>query len=108
MYLQRFVSTTHLPSDWRHENTLSFVVIDSPQSSLMEAMADRLDAAAATDNDPDRPVLFFCQINCWMSWNAGKRAMETLGYTHVLWFPDGLDGWAFEELPVESIQPWAP
>ena len=38
VYLQRFVSTTHLPSDWRHENTLSFVVIDSPQSIYVNPM----------------------------------------------------------------------
>lgn len=64
--------------------------------------------AAATGANTGHPVLFFCQINCWMSWNAAKRAMEELGYTDVIWFPDGLDGWEFEELPLEKIQPWAP
>lgn len=64
--------------------------------------------AAATGGDRDHPVLFFCQINCWMSWNAAKRAMDELGYSDVTWFPDGMDGWVFEELPVEKKQPWAP
>lgn len=63
---------------------------------------------AATGGDTGAPVLFFCQINCWMSWNAAKRAMTELGYEAVYWYPDGLDGWAFEELPLEKIQPWAP
>lgn len=64
--------------------------------------------AAVTGGDPEAPVLFFCQANCWMSWNAAKRAVEELGYTAVYWFPEGLDGWAAEGLPLERMQPWAP
>ncbi|MAY44601.1 MAG: rhodanese [Rhodobacteraceae bacterium] len=63
---------------------------------------------AATGGETDHPLVFFCQINCWMSWNAAKRAMEQLGYSRVTWFPDGMDGWVFEELPVEKKHPWAP
>lgn len=47
---------------------------------------------ALTGGDKSRPVVFFCLKNCWMSWNAAKRAM-TYGYTAVTWFPDGTDGW---------------
>ena len=35
-----------------------------------------------------------------MSWNAAKRAM-TLGYTHVVWYPEGSDGWIGHGLPTE-------
>ena len=63
---------------------------------------------AATAGDKAAPVVFFCQINCWMSWNAAKRAMTELGYAQVIWYPDGLDGWSFEDLPLDKIQPWAP
>lgn len=45
-----------------------------------------------TGNDTMRPVLFFCLKDCWMSWNAAKRALEW-GYTNVIWFPDGTDAW---------------
>ena len=37
---------------------------------------------AATE-DKDTPVLFFCLRDCWMSWNAAKRALSEYGYTHV-------------------------
>jgi PQQ-dependent catabolism-associated CXXCW motif protein len=61
--------------------------------------------AAATDGDATRPVLFFCLEDCWMSWNAAKRAIEEYGYAEVYWYPDGTDGWAFEGLPTERLDP---
>lgn len=42
--------------------------------------------------DTGKPLVFFCLRDCWMSWNAAKRALD-YGYTNVLWFPDGTDGW---------------
>lgn len=45
-----------------------------------------------TGGDKAKPVAFFCLKDCWMSWNAGKRAVEW-GYTSVIWFADGTDGW---------------
>ncbi len=47
----------------------------------------------ASAGDKTRAVVFYCLANCWMSWNAAKRAM-TLGYTNVVWYPDGTDGWS--------------
>jgi len=49
----------------------------------------------ATDGNFDHPVIFYCRIDCWMSWNAGKRALG-YGYTEVYWFADGIEDWAFE------------
>ncbi len=46
-----------------------------------------------TDNDKTHPLLFYCIADCWMSWNAVKRAAEW-GYSNVHWFPEGTDGWA--------------
>ncbi len=40
----------------------------------------------------DKPLVFYCLRDCWMSWNAAKRALEW-GYADVIWFPDGTDGW---------------
>ena len=57
---------------------------------------------AATEGDKTHPVLFFCLAECWMSWNAAKRALEEYGYTTIYWYPDGTDGWTFEDLPVEK------
>ena len=60
--------------------------------------------AQATGDDPDHPVLFFCLEECWMSWNAAKRAIE-YGYTQVYWLPEGTDGWTFFDYPTEVIVP---
>ena len=54
----------------------------------------------ATAGDQAQLIVFYCQANCWMSWNAAKRAMA-LGYTRVAWYPDGTDGWAMDHLPLE-------
>lgn len=62
--------------------------------------------AKATAGNPDHPVLFFCLDECWMSWNAAKRAL-TYGYTHVYWYPEGTDGWTFDDQPVEDLKPEA-
>lgn len=57
-----------------------------------------------TRGDRSRPVLFYCLIDCWMSWNAAKRALE-YGYDNVIWYADGTDGWTLQDYPVEVRQP---
>lgn len=47
---------------------------------------------AATGGDPAKPIVFYCLADCWMSWNAARRAVG-YGYTSVLWYPEGTDGW---------------
>jgi PQQ-dependent catabolism-associated CXXCW motif protein len=54
-----------------------------------------------------RPLMFYCVIDCWMSWNAAKRAMA-LGYTRVYWYPEGTDGWEFNDLPLVEVWPRGP
>ena len=48
--------------------------------------------AQLTGDDLDRPLVFYCQRDCWMSWNAARRALK-LGYRAVYWYPAGSDGW---------------
>lgn len=55
-----------------------------------QRLADGL--AHLTKGDTAAPVVIFCKTDCWMSWNAAKRAIA-LGYTGVIWFPEGGDGW---------------
>jgi PQQ-dependent catabolism-associated CXXCW motif protein len=50
-----------------------------------------------------RLIVFFCLSNCWMSWNAAKRA-ASLGF-RAGWFPEGVDGWEAAGLPVETAEP---
>ncbi len=48
--------------------------------------------AEAAHGDKAALLVFYCRPACWMSWNAAKRAIS-FGYTHVMWYPDGVDGW---------------
>lgn len=57
-----------------------------------------------TSGDKKKPIVFFCLRDCWMSWNAAKRAL-TMGYAAVYWYPDGSDGWEEWGYPTSSIVP---
>ena len=46
-----------------------------------------------TAGDRARALVFYCLEQCWMSWNAAKRAIA-LGYANVIWYPNGTDGWS--------------
>jgi PQQ-dependent catabolism-associated CXXCW motif protein len=62
----------------------------------------------ATKGARDCPIVFYCLADCWMSWNATKRA-ATWGYTRVYWYRDGTDGWEAAKLPMEDREPvWGP
>lgn len=58
----------------------------------------------ATGDDPTRAIVFYCLRDCWMSWNAARRA-EEFGYRKVEWYPEGTDGWSAAGLPLESRKP---
>lgn len=70
--------------------------------AMQEYFASHLETL--TGADKARPLVFFCLRNCWMSWNAAKRAME-MGYSDVRWFPDGVDAWREAELPIANLEP---
>jgi PQQ-dependent catabolism-associated CXXCW motif protein len=58
----------------------------------------------ATDGDRARMLVLYCLADCWMSWNAAKRALS-LGYSNVAWYPEGTDGWLAAGLPLENATP---
>lgn len=60
--------------------------------------------AAVTGGDTAHPLLIFCLAECWMSWNAAKRALAE-GYAEVYWLPVGTDGWAAAGYPLERVTP---
>lgn len=68
----------------------------------------RAGVAQATAGDLAAPVVFFCLDECWMSWNAAKRAMVDYGLTRVFWFPGGTDEWEFQGYPTQAVLPAAP
>jgi PQQ-dependent catabolism-associated CXXCW motif protein len=57
-----------------------------------------------TKGDPAKWLVVYCLADCWMSWNAAKRAL-TMGYPHVAWYPQGTDGWHASGLPLQEAQP---
>jgi PQQ-dependent catabolism-associated CXXCW motif protein len=64
----------------------------------------RAQLAAATGNDPARPIVIYCHQACWLSWNAAKRAIS-YGYLHVYWYRDGVEGWKAAHLPTAVVEP---
>ena len=64
----------------------------------------RINLERLSGGDRGRGLLFYCLADCWMSWNAAKRALE-MGYRRVHWYRDGVDGWAEAGLPTEEAKP---
>lgn len=60
--------------------------------------------AEATGGDRNRIVVIYCKPDCWMSWNAAKRALS-LGYHHVCWYPGGAEAWRAAGLSLAEVQP---
>lgn len=58
------------------------------------ALWQALEAAIRADRRtaPARPVILFCRIDCWMSWNAARR-LALAGFGEVFWLAEGTDGW---------------
>jgi len=59
--------------------------------------------AELTGGDRNRPVVLFCHPDCWISWNAAKRAI-LYGYTGVYWYPDGVEGWQDADMPTAVVE----
>ena len=74
----------------------------APEQTYFENQLRRLSAGRA-----DAKLVFFCKADCWMSWNAAKRAVA-LGYRAVHWFPAGTDGWRAAGWPLENVTPTPP
>lgn len=69
--------------------------------SMAARMRQRL--TELTQGNAARTVVFFCLADCWMSWNAARRAGE-MGF-HAAWFPEGVDGWQAAGLPTQDTLP---
>ncbi|MEK0083105.1 quinoprotein dehydrogenase-associated putative ABC transporter substrate-binding protein [Benzoatithermus flavus] len=68
------------------------------------ALYFRTELERLTGGDKTKPIVFYCDAHCWMSWNAAKRAVTELGYTQVYWYPEGVDGWKKAGLEVARAQ----
>ena len=58
---------------------------------------------AVTAGNPDGLVVFYCRPDCWMSWNAARRA-AAMGF-RAGWYPDGVQGWEGAGLPTAEAAP---
>ena len=58
----------------------------------------------ASGGDLRHPFVFYCRSDCWLSWNAARRAY-TLGYRQLYWYRDGIDAWEQAGLPLVPAQP---
>ena len=76
-----------------------FGVLPVEEERYLRANLERLTGGA-----PSRSVVIFCLADCWMSWNAARRAVAW-GYTSVIWYPDGTDGWEEAGLPLAEVSP---
>ena len=65
----------------------------------------RANMERVTGGDKTRPVIVYCQSDCWMSWNAVKRAAG-YGHRHLYWYPEGTDGWReWDDRPLADAVP---
>ncbi|WP_128927007.1 PQQ-dependent catabolism-associated CXXCW motif protein [Bradyrhizobium guangxiense] len=79
---------------------------DTGYGSLPPAMEDYFQRGLARVSGGDKAALLviYCLADCWMSWNAAKRALA-YGYSNVAWYPDGTDGWERARLPTDAAEP---
>lgn len=74
----------------------------NPGPVLLRYFKDNL--ATITAGDKARAILIYCKADCWMGWNAAKRA-SGFGYTKIYWYPDGIDGWSDWDNPSTPAEP---
>lgn len=58
----------------------------------------------ASQGRQDWPLVFYCRSDCWLGWNAARRA-HALGYTRLYWYRDGTDAWQQAGLPLRLAEP---
>lgn len=74
--------------------TLSTEMIDYLKTNLKQL----------TKADKSTQLIIYCTADCWMAWNAVQR-ISRLGYTNLLWFPEGSDDWKDAGYPLENATP---
>jgi len=95
---------------WRDKPRLnipgSFWLPDTGYGTLAAATEDYLrdGLARASGANNAKLLVLYCLADCWMSWNAAKRAL-TYGYSNVAWYPEGTDGWQRADLPLADSHP---
>jgi PQQ-dependent catabolism-associated CXXCW motif protein len=95
---------------WRDKPHLSIPgslwLPDTGYGALTPAMEGYLRAGLAkvSGGDSGKMLVIYCLRECWMSWNAARRAVA-MGYSNVLWYPDGTDSWEKAGQPLAPATP---
>ena len=58
----------------------------------------------ATGGNLAHPLVFYCRLDCWLGWNAAKRA-ASWGYSQLYWLRDGIEAWEMAGQELELSQP---
>lgn len=78
---------------------VGFGELDETMTAFFQRELERV-----TEGDKNAPIVFYCVQDCWMSWNAARRAAQ-FGYTQLYWFPSGTDGWRAAGYPLVKGEP---
>jgi PQQ-dependent catabolism-associated CXXCW motif protein len=64
----------------------------------------RFHLSKITKDNKKHPLVIYCRADCWMSWNALKRA-SSWGYSNLYWYRNGSDGWLEHDLETTTARP---
>ena len=81
------------------------VGVGAPTQQVDDFYRGRLERATA--GNVEAPLIIYCHANCWLSWNAAKRAIG-YGYRRVFWFPEGIEGWTAAGRKTQVAAPQGP
>jgi PQQ-dependent catabolism-associated CXXCW motif protein len=81
------------------------VGVGAPTQQVDDFYRGRLERATA--GNVEAPLIVYCHANCWLSWNAAKRAIG-YGYRRVFWFPEGIEGWTAAGRQTKVAAPQGP
>ena len=57
-----------------------------------------------TAGNKSTPIVIFCVIDCWLSWNAVQRA-AVYGYDQLYWYRGGTDSWEINGYRLKQVDP---
>ena len=57
-----------------------------------------------TKGNKAQAIIIYCTADCWMAWNAVRRA-ASYGYTNLLWYPEGTEDWQAASKPLTNATP---
>ncbi|MGL4315455.1 MAG: PQQ-dependent catabolism-associated CXXCW motif protein [Pseudomonas sp.] len=109
VFRQQWLNQRFVPDQPPHANLPgSAWLANTGDGRLEPRWADylRSNLARLSAAQKHRALVFYCKSDCWLSWNAVKRA-HTLGYTNLYWYRDGIDAWQQAGLPLQAAEPVA-